>query len=41
MQKAAVKEKGELVKDKNYLEGELAKYKELATEVMFPDAAIR
>ena len=40
MQKAAVKEKGELVKDKNHLERELAKYKELATEAMFPDAAI-
>ena len=40
MQKAAVKEKGELVKNKNHLERELAKYKELATEAMFPDAAI-
>ena len=40
MQKAAVKEKGELVEDKNHLERELAKYKELATEAMFPDAAI-
>ena len=40
MQKAAVKERGELVKDKNHLEREMAKYKELATEAMFPDAAI-
>ena len=40
MQKAGVKEKGELVKNKNHLERELAKYKELATEAMFPDAAV-
>ena len=39
MQKAAVKEKDELVKNKNHLEWELAKFKELATEAMFPDAA--
>ena len=40
MQKTAVKERGELVKDNNHLERELAKYNKLATEAMFPDEAI-
>ena len=40
VQKAAVKKKSELVKNKNHLERELANYKELTTEVMFLDAAI-
>ena len=40
MQKAAVEERGELVINKIYLERELAKYKELSTKAMFPDAAI-
>ena len=40
MQKTAVKEKGELVKNKNHLERELAKYKELEKEAMFSDADI-
>ena len=40
MQKAAVKEYDELVKNKPQLDRELAKYKELATEAMFPDAGV-
>ena len=40
IQKAAVKEKGELVNNKNHLERELTKYKESATEAMFSDATL-
>ena len=40
VQKAAVKERSILVKNKNHLERELANYKELTTEVMFLDTAI-